>query len=158
MCDPSEGDDGERADVVAPGMDEGEETVRRTVSQTQLAAVAATHFEGPIPPPAILQGYEDVIPGSAERILRMAEQESSYRHGLTTKMLNADISRSNRGLWLGWVVALAFLVAATMMVLGGHPVPGTIFGTLDLAGLVGVFVYGKWSGERDENQHPEPSE
>jgi uncharacterized membrane protein len=31
-------------------------------------------WNGPLPPPAILDQFEQVIPGSAERILQMAEK------------------------------------------------------------------------------------
>jgi len=30
-------------------------------------------FSGPIPPPAVMDGYEKVLPGAAERILKMEE-------------------------------------------------------------------------------------
>jgi uncharacterized membrane protein len=48
-------------------------------------------FEGPIPPPAVLQGYEQILPGAAERILRMAEQQAAHRHSLELKSINANI-------------------------------------------------------------------
>jgi len=36
-------------------------------------------FSGPPPPPAMSRGYEEVLPGSAERILRTAEKEQDHR-------------------------------------------------------------------------------
>lgn len=35
-------------------------------------------FSGPIPPPSFLQAYEVIVPGSANRILSMAEQNSTH--------------------------------------------------------------------------------
>ena len=114
------------------------------------AVVAVAHsFEGPLPPPDILAGYESVLPGSAERILQLAEQESAHRRDLVASVVEAGVSRSRWGLWLGAVVAMAFLGAATAMVLAGHPVPGTIIGTADLASVVGMFIYGTWFRGRE---------
>lgn len=44
----------------------------------ELAEVRAT-FVGPIPPPDILQGYDNILPGLADRIVSMAEAEGNHR-------------------------------------------------------------------------------
>ena len=40
-------------------------------------AAAKAEFSGPIPPPSIIEGYERVLPGSADRIISMAEKQSA---------------------------------------------------------------------------------
>ena len=129
--------------------------VRRT-------AVSAS-FRGPLPPPHFLADYEGVLPGSAERILQMVEKDSAHRRDVVARLVEAEVFRSRWGLWLGAAVAAAFLIAATVMVLAGHPWPGTIVGAADLAGVVGVFVYGTWfrgrelrSRTQDEEGAPTP--
>lgn len=48
----------------------------------QFMAVQAQHHSGPLPAPQTLAGYESVLPGSAERILVMAEKPGrSYQAG-----------------------------------------------------------------------------
>jgi len=37
-------------------------------------------YAGPLPPPKLFEGYEQVLKGSADRILTMAEKEQSHRH------------------------------------------------------------------------------
>lgn len=37
-------------------------------------------WEGPLPPPAILKGYDDLVPGAALRIIEMSEKEQEHRH------------------------------------------------------------------------------
>ena len=106
-------------------------------------------FEGPLPPPDILAQYEEVVPGSAERILRIAEQEAEQRRALVARLVSADVSRARWGLWVGAFVALVAIVAATAMALAGHPWPGTIVIAIDLASVVGVFVYGTRHRERE---------
>lgn len=87
-------------------------------------------FQGPIPPPAVLEGYERVVPGAAERILRMAEQEALHRRALEVEAMRANASAGERqldlaqaqlksvfasdklGQWLGFGVScLVWLVA-----------------------------------------------
>lgn len=36
-------------------------------------------FSGPLPPPEVLRGYNDVLPGAAERIFTMAEAQAEHR-------------------------------------------------------------------------------
>lgn len=48
-------------------------------------------FEGPIPPPSLLKEYDLILPGAAERIIAMAENEGRHRQDLESKALNANI-------------------------------------------------------------------
>jgi uncharacterized membrane protein len=47
-----------------------------------LVAVETTlsQHSGPIPSPEIIGGYEKVLAGSADRIIKMAEKEQEHRH------------------------------------------------------------------------------
>ncbi len=47
------------------------------------------------------------------------------------------------GLASALIIALAFLAISTWIILSGNPVPGTILGTVDIVGLVTVFISGK---------------
>ena len=62
--------------------------------QQQTREIRTVHAEmsGPLPPPAMLEGYERIVPGAAERILAMAERESATRHTLDIKAVDANIA------------------------------------------------------------------
>ena len=62
-----------------------EKTVERVV-----AKVIQSEFSGPIPPPNIIKGYEDILPGAAERIISMAERQSAHRQEMERVMVNAE--------------------------------------------------------------------
>ena len=79
----------------------------------------------------------------------MAEQESEQRRALVASLVSADVSRARWGLWVGAFVALVAIAAATVMALAGHPWPGAAVIAIDLASVVGVFVYGTWFRERE---------
>ncbi len=108
-------------------------------------------YVGPIPPPAMLARYNEVLPGAAERILKMAEDQSGHRQYLEKAVINSDITQARSGVACGFIVALAFLVAAVWVSLKGQPILGGFFGTVDLVALVGVFVYGTRS-RREERE------
>lgn len=107
-----------------------------------IAAYAEATYSGPIPPPSMLRGYEEVVPGSAKSLFDIFIKQARHRMELEKKVIEADIQRANWGLLAGLVVSLAFLAASTAMVLGGFQVAGTIIGSIDLVGLVTVFVIG----------------
>lgn len=51
----------------------------------------SSSFEGPIPPPALLREYDNILPGAAERIIAMAENEGRHRQALENKAVEANI-------------------------------------------------------------------
>ena len=107
--------------------------VRQT--QTQM-------FSGPLPPPEALKKFDEVVPGAAERIIKMAEEQSAHRKELEKKVIDSDIARSKWGQVLGFCIAIAGLTASTLIAIYGNAIAGGIIGVGTLASLVGVFMYG----------------
>lgn len=108
-------------------------------------------FSGPLPHPEILKKFDEVVPGAAERIIKMTEDQSSHRRDLEQKVISSDISRSKIGQIFGFIIAIAGLVVAVVLA-KTNAILGSTFGFLTLASLVGVFVYGTKtrSNERKE--------
>jgi uncharacterized membrane protein len=129
------------------------ETLRQIVRQEirQEISVSST-FSGPLPPPDILARYNDAVPDGAERIIALAERQAAHRMALESRVVDADIKRSNLGLGAGLLVALAGLFASFLMVDRGNAVAGAVVASLDLAGLVAVFVYGTVSRRSERQQ------
>jgi uncharacterized membrane protein len=44
-------------------------------------------YRGPLPTSREFKGYEQVLPGAADRIIAIAEKESEYRHDIERKEL-----------------------------------------------------------------------
>ena len=99
-------------------------------------------FSGPLPPPEILKKFDEVVPGAAERIIKMAEEQSTHRKDLEKKVIESDIARSKWGQVLGFAIAIAGLAASTLIAIYGSAIAGGIIGVGTLASLVGVFMYG----------------
>jgi uncharacterized membrane protein len=93
--------------------------------------VSAQQWVGPLPPPAALDQFNQIIPNGAERIMRMVEQEQAHRIEHESNSLKAAIRDTKRGHWLGALISLAALGASLYAAyIGAHP-------TVSIA-LVGV--------------------
>ena len=125
----------------------------------QILAQGAS-FSGPIPPPAILQEYNRITPGLAERIVSMAEKEALHRHEIEHKALTADISDQNKmfsearlGQICGFIIGLAAIIAGVYTATNGAQWPGGIIGGGGIIGLVSVFIYGRKQPHKPPQQN-----
>jgi uncharacterized membrane protein len=106
-------------------------------------------FRSPIPPPDILQGYNDIIPDGANRILVMTEEQSKHRIAIEKDVINAQMQESSRGQIIGFILGILGLVIATYLGINGHDwLAGTI-ATTTIISLVTIFVLGKKSQHED---------
>ncbi|MDE2188438.1 MAG: DUF2335 domain-containing protein [Patescibacteria group bacterium] len=109
-------------------------------------------FSGPLPHPDLLKKFEEVVPGSAERIIKMAEEQSLHRKELESKVIDSNISRSKWGQILGFIIAIAGLIVACLVAIYGNAIAGGIIGVGTLASLVSVFMYGSKIRNSEENE------
>lgn len=100
-------------------------------------------FSGPIPPPAVIEGYERILPGSADRILKMAEEQSKHRQELEKKAIAEDLKQSRRGQLFGFIIALAGMALCYFFVMYDMKLFAGIFACVILTSLVALFVLGK---------------
>ncbi|MEN0021263.1 MAG: DUF2335 domain-containing protein [Planctomycetota bacterium] len=105
-------------------------------------------FSGPLPPAQELGRYDDVLPGTAERIIAMAEREQAARHG-DSERLAATTRRSQ---FFALYVAGGMMAVGMTVTIAGHPAVGGIaFGTT-FAAVVAAFLRQRTRGDRDSGQ------
>lgn len=109
----------------------------------QAVSVRHEFSSGPLPAPEVLRGYEDLLPGAAERIIRMAEQEQKDSHDIRMIAVRETAADTKRGQYFGIVVALAALGTAAFLGYHGHSTAAGIVGGTTVVGLVWVFVTGR---------------
>ena len=106
---------------------------------------------GPLPSPVLLGQYDQVLPGLAETIVRMAEREQRHRHQMDKIEVSAPHELAKRGQWFGLSVVILMLGLAVNLAWLGHAVEAAIVAGVDLSVLVVAFIYGR---RRDDDPPP----
>ncbi|WP_296560133.1 DUF2335 domain-containing protein [uncultured Acetobacterium sp.] len=99
-------------------------------------------FSGPLPHPQILRGYEEVVPGAAERILSMAENQATHRQQLEKAVINSNVRDSRMGVVFAFVIGIVGVSGGIYAVLQGAEWAGTLISGVSLGSIVGSFIYG----------------
>ena len=81
----------------------------------------SSSFQGPLPPPNILQGYDDVVPGLASKIVAQWEAETAHRHSTVDYANETDrltvekhFDAEKRGQYIG-LAGLAMVIAVAVL-------------------------------------------
>lgn len=115
-----------------------------------------THlFSGPLPPPEVFARYEHILAGSADRILKMAEIQSSHRQSLEKKVIGGEQFRANTGLVFGFIIGMTIISGGLFMIYLEKEWQGFIVLVGGVSALVGTFVYGKKQKKDDLHQKDE---
>ena len=107
-----------------------------TDNRAELTATQSITYIGPLPPAAEFAKYNDALPGTAERILTMAEKEVEHRH----KNENKLTVFSGRGQIFALIVSLLSLGAVGLSIVFGQPVASIAPAIIAITGLVSIFT------------------
>ena len=55
---------------------------QQQLDQSSLVFAKQEVYQGPVPHPDLLQRYDKIVPGAAERLIALAEKEQAHRHSL----------------------------------------------------------------------------
>lgn len=109
----------------------------------QLGAVVEQHFSGPIPPPHLLQEYDAIQPGFAERIFAMTERQATHRQGIETSVINGNVRSQERGQWMAFGIAVLGVVGGVYLLATGRQIDGYAAIFTPIAGIVVAFIYNR---------------
>lgn len=116
------------------------EVLDRLPPNVREVVLRAASFSGPLPPSQMYREYEDVVPGSGERILKMAEDQQAHRIQWERTAISEESRATTRGQWFGFIVALACIGSAVYLAVSGEAWVAGILGGVGGIGLVGHFV------------------
>lgn len=151
----------------------GDKEVRRSHSSLDLRSEGKKHGlqfrSGPLPLPDDFARYDEVHPGTAERLLAMAEKEQSHRHELESAESSHDRDQDRRGLRWGGILTLSGMICALIALLSvlgagvwlivhGHPIGGYTALVTATVAIIGVFVQSTHTARKsraNEKQGPE---
>lgn len=121
---------------------------------TEVVRTVAQEYSGPLPPPRMLEHYDTVQSGFADRIVSMAEKEQSHRHNLESLGVNGAIKKDSRGQNYALITSILLIAACVFLIYSGHEVSGSILGGGSLTGLAYIFI----SGRKKESPSKEQSQ
>ena len=83
------------------------QTATPSSESNQVTLQLSGRFSGPLPPPSLLQEYENILPGMAERLVATFEKEANHRHTVELTGLNAAINQVKRGQKYGLIIRMS---------------------------------------------------
>ena len=119
--------------------------------------IVSSQFSGPIPPPEALAKYDSVVPGAAERILKMAENEAAARIRNSEKELAARIRNEEKetdnevqitknlvrtsylGIFFAFASILLLAILACFALIRDYPTVATGV-VVAMASVAGIFI------------------
>lgn len=97
-------------------------------------------IDGELPPADTVEAYEHVLPGAADRIIRMLEQQSEHRMAMERTLARSAAVTERLRQVLGVAIVLVVFVVASRLITGGHEGPGTLLAVADLVLLAAVYL------------------
>lgn len=112
--------------------------------QQALVAVETTlSHSGPIPSPEVIGGYEKVLAGSADRIIKMAEKEQDHRHRFQFRNQTHQATLTFMGQVFAFLMGISGIGGGIYLVKNDKSIAGFGVFFTSLASLVGLFFYNR---------------
>ena len=105
-------------------------------------------WNGPLPPPKVLRGYEEIVPGAGNRIIEMAEKEQDHSHDMD----KASSRRADRGLLAAFIISILIIGGGIYFIYSGYQWAGGSIIGINLTVLAAIFVY----GSKNRNHEHDP--
>ncbi len=112
-----------------------------SVQHTQAAFAQNDHvvqagiYQGPLPPPAILEGYAHLDASFPERIMREFEANSEHIRNMNIMAQEAEVSRDKRAQWMAFSLTFFLLLVIVYAIYKESTVIAG-FGSLAFLGLL----------------------
>lgn len=106
-------------------------------------------YSGPIPWPSLLRGYEEVLPGAADRIFTQFEEQGRHRREIERAYITGNLRAQTWGQVSATILALVGTIGGLALVSQDKSLAGLAAFFTSLAALAGLFVYGE-SKQRSE--------
>lgn len=107
-------------------------------------------YSGPIPHPDHLRQYEEIVPGSGDRLIKMAESQVTHRQNSENKIIDFEIKNKGRGQIFGFILAIAGIIGGFILVLNDKDAIGMSALLGSVGALVLAFIYGKKNNSQDD--------
>lgn len=118
----------------------------------ELIEIEASVFSGPLPLPDLIAEYDRIIPNGAERIMAMAERQSSHRETMEASVVRGNIASQTRGSYFAFILALVSILGGLFLIYSGRSAAGLASIIASVGALAGVFVYSKYEERKERGR------
>ncbi len=151
------------ADIIPASVEKAVEKLPADFQSPMREIIAAT-FVGPMPPPVYLAQYDAIIPGAADRLLSIHEENAKADREIKLKIVEAEIAdrieerrERKRGQDYGLTIGMTTIILGFVAILCGQPAAGAVFSVAGVSGLVAVFVIGRKDDDAKEKKAEKPA-
>lgn len=125
----------------------------------QMHSVEFSTYSGPLPHPDILRNFEEIVPGSAQRIFIQFEEQSAHRRAMESKVIYSGAFSQRWGTVSASLIGLVGVGGGIWLAHEGMSLVGLTALCGTLASLVSNFLYTRkrQDQERDNKQNPQQS-
>jgi uncharacterized membrane protein len=100
-------------------------------------------YSGPLPHPEILEHYDRIVPGGAERIFTQFESQAKHRQSIESRVIRSNSFAQIFGAISAFILGLLAIGGGLFLVYVGKSLEGFGVFFTGLSSLVGVYIYGK---------------
>lgn len=143
------------ADVLEGVIDDPEQR-QRIAGFLMRMEMTSAQFRSPYVPPEYLRAYEEIVPGSAAKMISDVHSQTQHRHLLESRTVLGGVRRADIGQWMGLAVALVFAGVVIYATAIHETAVAIAVAAIDIVGLVAVFVLGKGRQEKG-GRTPDPA-
>lgn len=119
------------------------------VVRQQLQQVQISHYSGPLPQPEALEKYEQIVPGSAQRIIAQFEKQAEHRQTIEKTAINSNSIAQIIGSISGAVIGVGGVGGGLYLTYIGKDTSGLTALLGSLASLVAVYIVGKVTQQKE---------
>ena len=116
--------------------------------------IQVQHYSGPLPPAVEFEKYEKVLKGSADRILKLAENQNQHRRFIEKVVVIVDSLTSMAGLIGALAIVAGGMWAGVYLIMNDKPTAGFVAMLVPLGTVAAAFLYQKYK-EDDDNDDKE---
>lgn len=121
---------------------------RQEILRRITTVVHSEQFSGPIAHPKHLREYEEILPGSADRIIAMAEAQQQHMISMDNKVVDKEYGDRRWGMVIGAVMFSSLIACALISAVSGNNIAAGMFLGAAAIGGVGLFVNGRKTSDK----------
>ena len=108
--------------------------------QRQVVLQKLEIYQGDLPHPDILKGYQDLDSDAAKKIIDNGIAESQHRREMEDKYLSGNIASHKLGQLFGFIIALVVIIGGIYLIATDKQIAGSILTGTTALGLIGLFT------------------